>query len=282
MSAAVVSTSVIGSAAMSIQWGRGRWLQSGGYVRGRCGHWRRTRARRSGRSPDPVIPRPRGAAAVMMARQSGYASECRVVRPPCTTENIENRQRHRDRDSLKDAEQSHTQKGRDREQELDAPLAPEPYGPRDVSQRKRRRDNDSGECRLGRFFRSPGTNTSISTITAAPTTPVSCVLAPACSATAVRDPLVLTGNPWKKPAATFAAPIPTISPLPLSSCLVRVAKAEAVEIVSVSATSAIPSAPATSSGRSDTDTDARHRQRWEPLGKGSDKRDAMGAKIEHR
>ena len=30
---------------------------------------------------------------------------------------------------------------------------------------------------------------------------MTCVFAPACSATAVREPLVLTGKPWKRPAA---------------------------------------------------------------------------------
>ena len=45
----------------------------------------------------------------------------------------------------------------------------------------------------------------------APTTPVSWVLEPAASATGVRDELLLIGNPWKKPAARFAAPRPTIS-----------------------------------------------------------------------
>ena len=99
---------------------------------------------------------------------------------------------------------------------------------------------------------NPGTTSSITTIAAAPTTPVSCVFAPACSATAVRDPLVLTGNPWKKPAATFAVPIPIISPFPFTSCPVRAANADAVEIVSVSATSAIPKAAAASSGKSET------------------------------
>ena len=63
----------------------------------------------------------------------------------------------------------------------------------------------------GRFRSSPGTSTSISTISARPTRPVSWVLAPACSATAVREPLVLTGKPWKKPAPMLAAPIPIIS-----------------------------------------------------------------------
>ena len=35
-------------------------------------------------------------------------------------------------------------------------------------------------------------------IASAPTIPVSCVFAPVCSATAVREPLVLTGKPWNK------------------------------------------------------------------------------------
>ena len=66
----------------------------------------------------------------------------------------------------------------------------------------------------GRSFSSPGTTTSINVIAAAPTSPATWLFAPACSATAVRDPLVLTGNPWNKPAATFAAPIPIISWFP--------------------------------------------------------------------
>ena len=70
---------------------------------------------------------------------------------------------------------------------------------------------------LGRFRSNPGARTSISTIAPAPTSPVTCVLAPACAATAVREPLVLAGKPWKNPAATLAAPIPTISLFPSSS-----------------------------------------------------------------
>ena len=88
-------------------------------------------------------------------------------------------------------------------------------------------------------------------IAAAPTSPVTCVLAPACSATAVREPLVLTGKPWNRPAAMFAAPIPTISRLPLIVCPVRAANAEAVEIVSASETTVMPTAPASSSPMSD-------------------------------
>ena len=102
----------------------------------------------------------------------------------------------------------------------------------------------------GRFRNRPGTSTSMRTIRTAPVTPVSWVLAPDRSATAVRDPLVLTGNPWNRPAARLAAPIPIISPLPSTSCPVRAANADAVEIVSARDTRAIPSAPANSGPRS--------------------------------
>ena len=44
-----------------------------------------------------------------------------------------------------------------------------------------------------------------------PTRPVTWLLAPDCSATAVREPLVEIAKPWKRPAAMFAAPIPIIS-----------------------------------------------------------------------
>ena len=92
-------------------------------------------------------------------------------------------------------------------------------------------------------------------ISAAPVTPVSCERAPARSATAVRDALVLTGNPWNRPAARLAAPMPIISWLPRTSWPVRAANAPAVEIVSASETSEIASAPATSGPRSDQPTD---------------------------
>ena len=107
----------------------------------------------------------------------------------------------------------------------------------------------------GRFRNKPGTSTIMRMIRTAPVTPVSCVFAPDRSATAVLDPLVLTGNPWNKPAARFAAPMPIISPLPWTSCPVRAANAEAVEIVSASETRAIPSAPANRGPRSDSRTD---------------------------
>ena len=88
-------------------------------------------------------------------------------------------------------------------------------------------------------------------ITAAPTSPVTCERDPAWSATAVRDPLVLTGKPWKSPAAMLAAPMPTISWLPWTRSPRRAANADAVDIVSASATTAIATAPRNSSETSD-------------------------------
>ena len=87
-------------------------------------------------------------------------------------------------------------------------------------------------------------------MTAAPTTPVTCERDPACSATAVREPLVLTGKPWKKPAAMLAAPMPIISWLPRTRSPRRAANDDAVDIVSARATTAMASAPRNSGGRS--------------------------------
>ena len=63
----------------------------------------------------------------------------------------------------------------------------------------------------------PGTTRSIASTSPAATRPVSWVLAPDWAATAVREPLVLTGNPEKKPAARLAEPIPASSWLPSTS-----------------------------------------------------------------
>ena len=118
-------------------------------------------------------------------------------------------------------------------------------------------------------------------ITAAPVTPASWVFAPDRSATAVREPLVLTGNPWNSPAARFAAPIPTISPFPSISCPVRAANAEAVEIVSASDTTAMPSAPA-NSGPTSASRHVGQGERREPLGQHAHQADAVPGQAEDR
>ena len=75
----------------------------------------------------------------------------------------------------------------------------------------------------GRLRSRPGALSSMAPTANAPTTPVSCVLAPADSATGVRDALALIGKPWNKPAARLAAPRPTISWLGSTKDAVRAA-----------------------------------------------------------
>ena len=70
----------------------------------------------------------------------------------------------------------------------------------------------------GRSANSPGRAMSISAMTRAPTRPVTWDLDPALSATAVRELLVLTGNPWNRPAPMFDTPIAIISRLPSTRC----------------------------------------------------------------
>ena len=77
----------------------------------------------------------------------------------------------------------------------------------------------------------------------------------------------------------FAAPIPIISWLPSTSCPVRAANDDAVEMVSASETSAMPSAPATSGPRSDSST-VRERERREALRQHADQRDAVVGQVE--
>ena len=132
----------------------------------------------------------------------------------------------------------------------------------------------------GRFRNSPGTNSSMAAIIRAPVTPVSWLLAPARSATAVRDPLVLTGKPWNSPAARLAVPMPIISWLASTSWPVRSANADDVEIVSVSDTRVMPSAPATSNARSANPTSGQGERR-EALGQLAHQRDALAAEVEH-
>ena len=110
----------------------------------------------------------------------------------------------------------------------------------------------SADC--GRFRNRPGRNTIMTMMRAAPVIPVSCDRDPARSATAVLEALVLTGKPWNRPAARLAAPMPIISWSPCTSWSVRAAKADAVEMVSASDTSAIATAPPASVARSDQST----------------------------
>ena len=241
MSAAVVSTSVIGSAAMTIQRGRGSaaasariWSRNVRALAKNNGASKRKITRpgicsASGCSSRSCWPaRPGTAPSVVWYGHQARRNTLRIDRTTAmampsstpsraTPRNAATESRH----STRRWRQSRTRPGMSAS-DSDAAMT------------------TAASVGCGRLRSSPGTSTSMSTIAAAPTTPVSCVLAPACSATAVREPLVLTGKPWKNPAATLAAPMPIISPLPSTSWPVRAANADAVEMVSASATMAMP------------------------------------------
>ena len=102
----------------------------------------------------------------------------------------------------------------------------------------------------GRSVSSPGTNRSMRATRPAPTRPVTCVLAPDCSATAVREPLTEIAKPWNRPAPTLEAPTAIISRFASTSSPRRAAKLDDVAMVSVSETSTMPTAAAASVGRS--------------------------------
>ncbi len=85
----------------------------------------------------------------MVALQVRHPPEHGAVRPPRAPEDVEDGEAHGDRDPLQHAEQGHAGEGRAAQQELRTALPPQPYGPGDVGQGQRRRDDDGGEGRLG-------------------------------------------------------------------------------------------------------------------------------------
>src|SRR5687767_13130216 len=103
---------------------------------------------------------------------------------------------------------------------------------------------------LGRLLRRLGATSSSTATASAPTTPASCVFAPAASATGVRDELLLIGKPWKRPAARFAAPRPTISWFGSTRERVRAAYVRDSTLVSANATIATAKPPITAWPRS--------------------------------
>ena len=104
----------------------------------------------------------------------------------------------------------------------------------------------AARAEFGRFASRSGRKSSMIATNPAPTSPVTWLLAPPCSATAVRDPLVETGNPWKSPAKALAAPIPIISWLASTSSPRLAAKLVEVAMVSASDTRVMPIAAANS------------------------------------
>ena len=166
MSAAVVSTSVIGSAATTIQRGRGSARgQRADLVaeRPRVGEDQRRVEAEDHQPGQPLGVRV--SSQVVVAGQAGDPAEHRLVGPPGPAEHVEDRQRDRDRDARQHAEQRDAEERGDRERELGPALPPQPARRRrcrraTATRRSRpRRASAAAGCAAG-----PGTSTSISTI----------------------------------------------------------------------------------------------------------------------
>ena len=85
---------------------------------------------------------------------------------------------------------------------------------REVGQRQRRGDHDRGQGRLGEVAQQPGNQQQHQGDRPAPTSPVTWVLAPACSATAVRA-AGADGKPLEEPGADVGRADPDHLPVPV-------------------------------------------------------------------
>ena len=132
----------------------------------------------------------------------------------------------------------------------------------------------AASAEFGRSASTPLKNSNSRTTKPAPTIPASCVLAPDCSATAVRELLADTAKPWNRPAARLADPIPIISWFGFTSSPRLALNEVDSAMVSVSETSVMPTA-ATSSGTTSPNSVQGSGRPGEPFGKGAD-----GADVE--
>ena len=157
MSDAVVSTSVIGSAAMMIQAGGVRPAA----IPRTCSRNVRALAKKSGASNRKIDAarqalRLRIAAHVVQPGQPGHPAEGRLVRPPGAAEHVADREGDRDRDAGQDAEQHHGDERGDRERELGAADVEQTHRGGDVGERERRGDHHRGKGGLGQVPQQPG------------------------------------------------------------------------------------------------------------------------------
>ena len=117
------------------------------------------------------------------------------MRTPAIPEELDHGDHDRERDAGDGAKQSDTRETDHRQPELPALDAIDATQIRDFEQADGRGDNDGRKAVFGRYWSRSGASTSSSAMATAPTTPVSCVLAPAASATGVREELLLMGKP---------------------------------------------------------------------------------------
>ena len=128
-----------------------------------------------------------------------------AVRPPAALEEQHDREHDRGDDALEHAEEDDAAGGDQREHERRSCGRASSDGAlsRSASESAAAMTTAASVV-CGRSASSDGKASSSSATSPAPTRPVSWLLAPDCSATAVREPLVETAKPWKKPAAMFA------------------------------------------------------------------------------
>ena len=211
--------------------------------------WRRTAAPPSGRRRCPGALRAPGYVVdAVPAVDAVDRAEHLAVRPPVAAEEQQDRQHDRDDDALRARRGGSTPALATSETAtaLRRTCQVAAQDPRSISESAATMTTAASAV-CGRSASSELRNSSRTTTSPAPTTPVSWLFAPDCSATAVREPLVETAKPWKNPAAMFAAPMPIISWSGSTSSPRRAAKLVEVAIVSVSETSVMPTA-AMSSG----------------------------------
>ena len=122
-------------------------------------------------------------AQVVIAGHARRPAQLGLVGQPRPAENVEHREADRDEDAGQDAEQRHAEEGRDADGELHPTAAPQQRGPRRSASDSDAAITTAASAGCGRSRSSPGTKSSISRMSAAPTTPVSWLRAPDCSAT---------------------------------------------------------------------------------------------------
>ena len=219
------------------------------------------------------------AAHVVVAGHTRDPAEHRLVRPPRSPEHVDDRQGRR-RSRCRGARRAGRHRGtRPSPAELGAACRQS----RTVAGMSAS-DSDAAMTTAasvgwGRLRSRPGTNSSIRVIASAPTSPVSWVLAPACSATAVREPLVLTGKPWKSPAAMLAAPMPIISWSPSTSWPAAGGERRRGRD-RVGERDERDAERAADQQRQVGERHVRHGERWEALGQRTDQRDAVVGQVE--
>ena len=157
MSAAVVSTSVMGSAATMIHLGAGSDAgERADLFAERAGVGEEQR----GVEPEDHASRQplgmRVAAHVVIPGHARYPAEDRLVGPPRPAEDVADRQGDGHGDPGEHAERHDAEQRRDRQRELGPSDPVEPHRPRHVGQRDRRGDDDRGKRRLGQVAQQPG------------------------------------------------------------------------------------------------------------------------------